>query len=53
MIGEAVVAERERIRAAVEGLDPPGHSEDWGTFEDNGWELAVEAVLAIVDGETP
>jgi hypothetical protein len=45
------IAERARILAGVEGLDPPPHSENWGVLEDNGWYTAVEAVIAIVEGE--
>jgi len=37
-----IIAERERIKAAVEGLDPP-------TFEDNGWYSAVDGILRIIE----
>ena len=48
---EAVAAERDRIRAAVEGLhrEPPPRRVVWW----NGYETMRAAVLGIIDGETP
>ena len=49
MIGEAVAAERARIRAAVEGLRwAPDSDED----EETEW-IGRAAVLRIIDGGTP
>jgi hypothetical protein len=46
-----VARDRARILAAVEGLPEPERTITWGTWEQNGWDAAIAAVIAIVKGE--
>lgn len=49
---EAAARERERIRAAVEGLvQPPYDGLDWNIDNEFGWDTHEDAVLAIVNPE--
>ena len=52
MYSEATQAERARILAAVEELPDPPHNDNWGVFEEIGWDHAIAAVVATIKGET-